>query len=66
MVTILPSSQTSEAPEATSTILVVDDNRDMVSTVTEVLALLGYSTIPAYSAREACDVLDAVQNIDLC
>jgi CheY-like chemotaxis protein len=47
------------------TILVVDDNRDMVGTTCEMLVLVGYATIPAYSAREACDVLDETRNIDL-
>ena len=46
-------------------ILIVDDNPDMVSSLAAVLATLGYSTIPAYSAREACDLLDDVPNIDL-
>src|SRR6188472_979016 len=53
------------ARAAPRTILVVDDNRDMVGTTCEVLALLGYAAIPAYSAREACDVLDEARNIDL-
>ena len=43
----------------------MDDNRDMVSALAKVLELLGYSTIPAYSAREACDLLDEARNIDL-
>lgn len=65
MAKIPPSSQTSEGREAARTILIVDDNRDMVSALAKVLELLGYSTIPAYSAREACDLLDEARNIDL-
>ncbi len=65
MPTVPPSSQILEGREATRTILVVDDNRDMVDSLAEVLAMLGYSTIPAYSAREACDLLDDVPKIDL-
>jgi CheY-like chemotaxis protein len=65
MSTIPPDSHTSRPPEATHTILIVDDNQDMVDSVAAALAPLGYSTIPAYSAREACDLLDEVRNIDL-
>jgi CheY-like chemotaxis protein len=43
----------------------VDDNRDMVDSIAKVLELFGYSTLPAYSAREACDLLDEAPNIDL-
>jgi CheY-like chemotaxis protein len=53
------------ARAAPRTILVVDDNRDMVGTTCAVLVTLGYSTIPAYSAREACDLLDEARKIDL-
>ena len=59
------SPSSGQALDATQTILVVDDNRDMVDTVAASLALLGYSTIPAYSAREACDLLDEARSIDL-
>jgi len=59
------SADSLAARAAPRTILVVDDNRDMVGTTCEVLALLGYAAIPAYSAREACDVLDEARNIDL-
>lgn len=65
MAKIPPSRQTSEGREAARTILIVDDNHDMVGSLAEVLELLGYSTIPAYSAREACDLLDEARNIDL-
>ena len=49
----------------TATILVVDDNRDMVSATSTVLANLGYASISAYSVREACDLLDGEQKIGL-
>jgi CheY-like chemotaxis protein len=62
---IISGSDTSEGREAARTILVVDDNRDMVDSIGKVLELLGYSAIPAYSAREACDLLDEAPNIDL-
>ena len=65
MAKIPPSRQTSEGREAARTILIVDDNHDTVGSLAEVLELLGYSTIPAYSAREACDLLDEARNIDL-
>jgi len=60
-----PSISTQSGQKATRTILIVDDNHDMVSSVAEVLMAGGYSTIPAYSAREACDLLDESRNIDL-
>jgi CheY-like chemotaxis protein len=48
-----------------TTILVVDDNRDLVLSIAALLELTGYSVIPAYSAREAVDLLDEVANVDL-
>lgn len=62
---ILPSSRTPTRREATLTILVVDDNRDLVLTVAKLLEIAGYSAIPAYSAREAVDLLDETPTIDL-
>ena len=46
-------------------ILVVDDNRDLVTSTAELLEVAGYDAIPAYSAREAVDLLDEVKSIDL-
>jgi CheY-like chemotaxis protein len=46
-------------------ILIVDDNRDLVTTTADLLELDGYSAIQAYSAREAVDLLDEVERIDL-
>ena len=37
----------------------------MVSAVVQLLATLRYDTISAYSVREACDLLDSAQKIDL-
>jgi len=46
-------------------ILVVDDNADLIRSTAALLELAGYSAIPAYSAREAVDLLDDVERIDL-
>jgi two-component system, cell cycle sensor histidine kinase and response regulator CckA len=46
-------------------ILVVDDNPDLITSTAALLELGGYSAIPAYSAREAVDLLDDVKRIDL-
>ena len=48
-----------------STILVADDNRDLVASIAKLLELTGHSVVPAYSAREAVDLLDEIPNIDL-
>lgn len=41
-------------------ILVADDNRDLVLSLSRLLELMGHSVSPAYCAREALDVLDEV------
>lgn len=46
-------------------ILVVDDNPDSVSTLAVLLEYAGYEAIPAHSAREAVDLLDGTERIDL-
>jgi two-component system NtrC family sensor kinase len=46
-------------------ILVVDDNADVVTSTAELLEAAGYVAIAAYSAREAVDLLDDVERIDL-
>jgi CheY-like chemotaxis protein len=46
-------------------ILVVDDNDDLVTSTARMLEVAGYVAIPAYSAREAVDLLDEVERIDL-
>jgi len=46
-------------------ILVVDDNADLVTSTAELLEAAGYVAIAAYSAREAVDLLDDVERIDL-
>ena len=48
-----------------SVILVVDDNDDLVTSTARLLEAAGYAAIPAYSAREAVDLLDEVERIDL-
>jgi two-component system cell cycle sensor histidine kinase/response regulator CckA len=46
-------------------ILVVDDNSDLVTSTAQLLELAGYLAIRAYSAREAVDLLDEAERIDL-
>jgi len=46
-------------------ILVVDDNADLVTSTAELLEAAGYVAVAAYSAREAVDLLDDVERIDL-
>src|SRR5690242_3132829 len=46
-------------------ILVVDDNRDLAASTADLLETAGYTAIPAYSAREAVDLLDEIERIDL-
>ena len=46
-------------------ILVADDNRDLVLSISKLLELTGHSVIAAHSAREAVDLLDELPNIDL-
>jgi CheY-like chemotaxis protein len=46
-------------------ILVVDDNPDLVTSTAGLLEAAGYEAIPAYSAREAVDLLDEVKRIEL-
>jgi CheY-like chemotaxis protein len=61
------SSSTGSANETHCgvTILVVDDNRDLVTSTAKLLEMAGYTAIAAYSAREAVDLLDEVERIDL-
>jgi DNA-binding response OmpR family regulator len=46
-------------------ILVVDDNRDLATSTAALLETAGYAAIPASSAREAVDLLDEAERIDL-
>ena len=46
-------------------ILVVDDNADLVTSTAELLEAAGYVAVAAYSAREAVDLLDDVERVDL-
>ena len=41
------------------------DNPDLITSTAALLELGGYSAIPAYSAREAVDLLDDLKRIDL-
>ena len=46
-------------------ILVVDDNGDLVASTAQLLESAGYAAVPAYSAREAVDLIDEIERIDL-
>ena len=49
-----------------STVLLADDNREMVESLSELLHFSGHSVIAAYSVREALDLLDEEpQRIDV-
>jgi len=49
-----------------NTVLVADDNRDSVDSMATLLKLSGYAVIPAYSVREALDLLDdATHDVDV-
>ena len=47
-----------------ATLLLVDDDADVVTSFQVLLRTVGYAVIPAYSVREALDVLDA-SHVDL-
>lgn len=46
------------APNRPATVLVTDDNRDVVDSLAAFLDMSGYNAIATYSAREALDALD--------
>ena len=46
-------------------ILLADDNRDIVDSLAALLRLSGYTVVPAYSVREALDLLDASPGVDV-
>jgi len=46
------------APARPATVLVTDDNRDVVDALAAFLNMSGYKVIATYSAREALDSLD--------
>jgi PAS domain S-box-containing protein len=52
-------------PKGTETILVVDDERELVAIAQETLGELGYTTIGAYSADDALEILAVNRSIDL-
>lgn len=43
---------------ANETILVVDDNREIVYSISELLRYEGYRTVNAYDGMEALDILE--------
>jgi CheY-like chemotaxis protein len=52
-------------PSFTGTILVVDDDRDGANTTAALLETIGFTVLPAYSAREGLDRLDQCSTINL-
>jgi CheY-like chemotaxis protein len=62
---MLPTSQSRDGPKESLTILVVDDNRDTALSTAKVLEALGHAALPAFSAREAVDLLDETPTIRL-
>src|SRR5262245_36704628 len=46
------------APPRAGTVLITDDNRDVVDALAAFLTMSGYKVIATYSAREALDSLD--------
>jgi CheY-like chemotaxis protein len=59
------AQQPGEGTGKSVTILVVDDNRDTALSLAKLLEVLGYTAIPAFSAREAVDLLDETPTIRL-
>lgn len=57
------AGQESQKPAAT--ILIADDNRDTVDAMQMLLRTVGYAVVPAYSVREALDLLDEHGEIGL-
>ena len=51
--------------DALRTILVADDNHDVVFIVSQVLESAGYTVVSAHSVREALDLLDEKKEIEL-
>jgi DNA-binding NtrC family response regulator len=47
------------------TLLLIDDDEDSEEAMSALLRMTGYSVVPAHSAAEALDVLDARRDIDL-
>ena len=61
----LPYEEIVDSPRGTETILIVDDEKALVSVAEEILRELGYTTICAYSADEALKVLEKNSSVDL-
>jgi len=51
--------------KGSETILVVDDERDLVSLAEEILSDFGYTIVCAYDGNEALDILEKRNDIDL-
>jgi DNA-binding NtrC family response regulator len=49
----------------TMTVLLADDHREIVDSLTALLQLSGCAVLPAYSVREALDLLDEPHKIDV-
>jgi PAS domain S-box-containing protein len=61
----LPYEEILDIPKGTETILIVDDEKALVSVAEEILSELGYATMCAYSADEALEYLETNTTIDL-
>ena len=71
MVAAIPADSVSNSnaanlsPQPIATILVADDNRDMVDSVATLLRMANYNVICTYSAAEVLNVLDERQDVEL-
>ena len=63
--TLLGLREASKERGSQATILVVDDNERLATATADLLQLEGYRAIPAFSAREAVDLLDETESVDL-
>jgi PAS domain S-box-containing protein len=61
----LPSVEMGIIPKGTETILIVDDEKELVTLAQETLRALGYTTICAYNADEALAILAEKKSVDL-
>jgi len=62
---IIPMSQSSRLPTGTETILIVDDEIDLLQLADQYLTELGYHTLHATSAAQALNILAQDEVIDL-
>jgi PAS domain S-box-containing protein len=54
-----------DAPEGTETILIVDDERNLLRVTEIFMASLGYNTLTASNGREALEIIESGDRIDL-